>query len=96
MLHEQGFKCYGIDSSEYIIKKFKRNYKGNAIVKKGSFTKIPFKKNNFDAVICTGVLYYESKKNVKIGFEEMYRVLKPGGAARIYILSDLDYKYKKK
>lgn len=96
MLHKQGFKCYGIESSEFIIGKYKKKYRNNVIIKKGSFIKTVFKKEFFDCVVCTGVLYYSNKKNVKKGFEEIYRVLKPNAIARIYILSNLDYKNKKK
>ena len=96
MLNKQGFKCYGIESSEFIINEYKKKYRNNVIIKKGCFTKIAFKKEFFNCVVCNAVLYYENKKNAKKGFEEIYRVLKPNGVARIYILSNLDYKYKKK
>ena len=41
-------------------------------------------------------MYYDKKSNVKKGFQEIYKKLKIGGVARIYMLSTNDYKFKKK
>ena len=40
-------------------------------------------------------MYYDKKSNVKKGFQEIYKKLKIGGVARIYMLSTNDYKFKK-
>ena len=56
----------------------------------------PFNNNFFNSIICNGVMYYDKKSNVKKGFQEIYKKLKKGGVARIYMLSTNDYKYKKK
>jgi len=62
MLHEQGFKCYGIESSEFIIKKFKKKYKDNAIVKKEVLQKLHLKKIILILLFALGFYIMKVKK----------------------------------
>ena len=93
-LSKKGYSCYGLETSDFIIRRFRNKKK--FIVKKGNFIKLPFKDNFFNSIICNGVMYYDKKSNVKKGFQEIYKKLKIGGVARIYMLSTNNYKFKKK
>ena len=93
-LSKKGYSCYGLETSDFIIRRFRNKKK--FIVKKGNFIKLPFKDNFFNSIICNGVMYYDKKSNVKKGFQEIYKKLKIGGVARIYMFSNNDYKFKKK
>ncbi|OGE39387.1 hypothetical protein A3F00_02015 [Candidatus Daviesbacteria bacterium RIFCSPHIGHO2_12_FULL_37_11] len=67
----------GIDISNEALKFAKNN--GLRQVRKGSVTNIPFKENEFDAVVSIDVLYHKQVKNDLQALEEFRRVLKPGG-----------------
>ena len=56
---------------------------------------MPFKKEYFDAAISIGVFYYEEINGIKNGIDELHRVLKKNGIARIYLISNKDKKYTK-
>lgn len=67
---------YGIDISKQAIKKSMQKYP-RFNYKFGSITKIPFKDNLFDIIVCSEVI--EHVPNRKKAFSEMKRVLKSGG-----------------
>lgn len=46
---------------------------------KASVTKLPFRDESFDAVVCLDVLYHKKVKNDVLALREIYRVLKNGG-----------------
>lgn len=71
-------KVIGLDESE--AKQFK--YKGVRYIR-GNVLNVPFKDNYFDFVFCNGVLHH-SIDTLK-GIKEIYRVLKKGGSAWLYI-----------
>ena len=95
-LKNKGFDVYGIDNSSKAIDFI---YKKNKSLKnklfKCSFTNLPFKKEYFDAAISIGVFYYEEINGIKNGIDELHRVLKKNGIARIYLISNKDKKYTK-
>ena len=95
-LKNKGFDVYGIDNSSKAIDFI---YKKNKSLKKKlfkcSFTNLPFKKEYFDAAISIGVFYYEEINGIKNGIDELHRVLKKNGIARIYLISNKDKKYTK-
>lgn len=62
-----------------VLKQFKDKYK----FIRGSVEKLPFKKNYFDIVNCSGVIHHTN--NDKKSFKEIYRVLKKGGTAFIVV-----------
>lgn len=69
-------KTWGVDvSSEALKFARKRNLKRLYL---SSIMKLPFKKNEFDAVTCIDVLYHKKIQDTK-ALAEIYRVLKPGG-----------------
>lgn len=92
-LKKKRFDVYGVDNSLEAINFIKK--KDKSLDKKlfnCSFTKLPFKKNFFEAAISIGVFYYEDLENIKKGIDELYRVLKKNGLARIYLISNKDKK----
>lgn len=77
-LLKNGFKVKSIDlSDEAILLSKLRKIKA---IQKASITKIPFKKDTFDVVICTDVLgALQSDDDTKQAISEFYRVLRKGG-----------------
>jgi D-alanine-D-alanine ligase len=85
-LARQGFKnIYGLDRSNYLIKKAKKinlDEGLTAIFKEGDARKLPYPSAFFDSVMILGNSfgYFDSAdEDCKI-LEEVFRVLKPGGA----------------
>ncbi|MDC3203871.1 class I SAM-dependent methyltransferase [Candidatus Pelagibacter sp.] len=95
-LKKKGLDVYGVDNSSkainFILKK-NRSLKKKLF--RCSFTNLPFKNECFDAAISIGVFYYEDIDGIKNGIDELYRVLKKNGLARIYLISNKDKKYNK-
>ncbi len=88
------FDCYGVDFSENMIKeakKFvsKKNMKVN--LKIGDVTKLPFKDESFDYILCFSMLHH--LKDPEKGVKEIYRVLKVGGKAYISIWNKIQLKF---
>ncbi|MCB2199580.1 class I SAM-dependent methyltransferase [bacterium] len=55
-----------------------------------SMLELPFAAENFDSVLSVNVLNHGTKAEMQLAFEEVHRVLKPGGKASIVIISDED------
>ena len=90
---KNGCSTYGIDISEAaLISADKRSKATNVVIElsRSSFTNLDFMDNYFDAVFCDGALYYGDGDTFTAGLEEMYRVLKTGGVARIYTKNNHD------
>lgn len=81
-------QVWGIDIDKngvnFAQKRFRRK---NLHFKIGSALKLKFKNNLFDVVICTHV--YEHVINPKKLFDEIYRVLKPGGISYLAAVNAL-------
>ncbi len=69
---------YGTDISPQSIKNLKKNFPKGKFIKE-NITKLPFKKNRFDAVIVLDVLEHISPKNIFIALKEIKYVLKQNG-----------------
>jgi ubiquinone/menaquinone biosynthesis C-methylase UbiE len=95
-LKQKGFDVYGVDNSTEAIDFIKKKDKSlkNKLFN-CSFTQLPFKNNYFQAAISIGVFYYEDFESIKNGVDELYRVLKKNGLARIYLISNKDKKNTK-
>lgn len=83
---EAGAICYGIDLTERAIDHTSRRFqllglKSN--LQQGDAENLPFDDNSFDLVYSWGVLHH-SPDTVK-AVDEVFRVLKPGGQAKIMI-----------
>lgn len=70
-------KIYGIDVSNEALKFARVN--GLKLAKLASVTDIPYKDNQFDALVSIDVLYHKQVKNDLQALNEFKRVLKPGG-----------------
>ena len=76
------FDCYVLDFSKNMIKNAKESFKKNnlkAIFKQGELTKIQFRNNTFDYIICLASFHHLNKKEQDISLKEIKRVLKPNG-----------------
>jgi len=79
---KKDFDCYGMDFSKNMINNSKESFKKNnlkATFKQGTLTKIPFKYNNFDYIICLASFHHLKKKEQSTSLKEIKRVLKPNG-----------------
>lgn len=77
-LEARGFRnAEGFDLSPIALE-FCRQ-RGLTKVREGSITNIPFAENSFDIVISCDVVTDAGTDNEMTAFEELYRVLKPGG-----------------
>ncbi len=79
-LSEKGV-VYGVDFSEESVKFC--HERGLQNVQIGDVTSIPFEDNYFDVVVCLDVL--EHIDNDTLGAREIYRILKPGGVAILFV-----------
>lgn len=79
-------KVIGVDYSEdaLCISREVLSGLGNASVVKGDCRRVPFKNNSFDKVVCGDVVEHLSFDAGVNLFEEIYRVIKPGGLAIIH------------
>lgn len=76
----------GVDLTERAIHNTKLRFKSfglKSVLKIDNAEKLSFKNNSFDAIYSWGVLHHSP--NTEKCFEELYRVLKPGGFAKIMI-----------
>ncbi|MBL8006332.1 MAG: class I SAM-dependent methyltransferase [Ignavibacteria bacterium] len=78
---EYGFRLYGIESSEELIRAFRKNFPGSKIEKATTEGRINYPEDFFDYIFCFGVLHHIP--NVSFVLKEFHRVLKPGGIAII-------------
>ncbi|MBW2975518.1 class I SAM-dependent methyltransferase [Candidatus Woesearchaeota archaeon] len=97
-LAKKGFELYGIDISQHgldITKKRKDELKLKGIVlRKADMGKLPFKKDFFDAVICTSVINHARLNKIKDTFWEIERVLREKGIFVLQVLSPRDFTSK--
>ncbi len=78
VLEQRGFRnAEGFDLSPIALE-FCRQ-RGVTKVREGSITNIPFAESSFDIVISCDVVTDAGTENEMTAFEELYRVLKPGG-----------------
>jgi ubiquinone/menaquinone biosynthesis C-methylase UbiE len=80
---EPNLELYGLDLSEASILVAKKNLKGLAVdLRAGSVENTPYEDNFFNWVTCNSSMSYW--KNLRACFDEIYRILKPGGYARLF------------
>ncbi|GIX41883.1 MAG: SAM-dependent methyltransferase [Leptospiraceae bacterium] len=72
-------ELYGIDFSYEVIKNNQKRYPEIQFLFYEINTPLPFKDNYFDAIICWGVLHYNSEDIRNFLLKEFYRILKPDG-----------------
>ena len=75
---------------DFLLSESQRARKINLI--SALFTKLPFQSNSFDAVFSLfGTLYLTTSESKRVNIGEIARILKPGGAARLYPYYDRPY-----
>ena len=87
----KGHDVAGIDASATVIAKARLltdPSRANIDFSVGNFDEVPCGDSFYDAVFSDGALYYASAKYFRLAVDEIHRVLKPGGVARIYTASN--------
>lgn len=98
-----GFDCHGIDISAEMVETCKKRLRAAEFpdrvhLYQGEVEHLPFKDNEFDLVICIGVLGYLLRDEKAL--VEIKRIVKPGGyllvnLTNMYSSSDADYVWRK-
>ena len=85
------FDMWGVDRDQRSIEQVKELYpKLSRNFKIAELTKLPFRDDFFDHLICSAVLHFAKDKDQFLEmFAELVRVLKPGGSLFIRIASDI-------
>lgn len=81
-MHENGFDIRGIDASVTAVMKLKERLSVKNInipIEQGKFEQLPYPDSAFDGVICLQTLSHGLKENIKDGFGELARVIRPEG-----------------
>lgn len=81
------FSVVGLELSPYAIDRACPSVKSK--IKRGSISKLPFKQNNFDVVVCFDVIYYLTLKEVKKAIKNLV------GVSRDYIFFNSIYRHSK-
>lgn len=87
-LAKKGFDVYGFDISKSgieIAKEWLKKEKLKSKFKIGDMTKLPFKKEFFDAVISIQTIHHNRVSKIKKTIREIYKVLKPKGLILISV-----------
>ncbi len=80
---EPNLELYGLDLSDASILVAKKNLKRLDVdLRVGSIENTSYEDNFFDWVTCNSSMSYW--KNLKACFDEIYRILKPGGYTRLF------------
>jgi ubiquinone/menaquinone biosynthesis C-methylase UbiE len=90
-LNKERFKPYGIDHSPYAIEMSKEFLKMNncsAEVMNECATSIPYEDNYFDVCVESNSIHCNTTEDIEIIFNEIHRVLKPGGKFFGILVSD--------
>ncbi len=78
LIRQLGYEVFGLEPAPAMRRRAIENNPGTAIVD-GTVTHLPFDDGSFDAVISIEVLRYLHREDIVRSYEEMLRVLKPGG-----------------
>ncbi|MEM2924669.1 MAG: class I SAM-dependent methyltransferase [Methanocellales archaeon] len=91
-LARRGYKIIGCDFAFSALKELKQRGMEIAACE---ISKLPFKSNIFQAVLCYGVLQHLLKKGRELAIAEIHRVIKPGGRLFLEVLGREDMRYGK-
>lgn len=78
-----------------VVRNCRRLHVEDIRIKECSFTDLPYENGVFDAVVSLSVLHHAAVSDIKKGFREIYRVLKPEGTFLFDFLSVFDESYGK-
>ena len=88
---QQGAKAYGLDISDYLVKKARQNLKKEGIKAKlivCDARNVKFSDNTFDFAYTMGTIEHIPDPEVVV--KEIYRILKPGGRCIVGVPNKLD------
>lgn len=92
-LLKNGFFVTSMDCSSHCLELLRakaRRFEPRLNIVKSSFSGIPFPDAYFDGVLCNNAVHHELLKNIKLGLNEIHRVLKNNGLLILTTLSDKD------
>lgn len=78
VIHGFGFQVKGVEPSQKMLEHARKNFPDIEFVD-GISGKLPFADNSFDYIVDVEVFRYLNRIDVNQSYEEMFRVLKPGG-----------------
>ena len=87
-MDKNGFKAYGIDLSEGMLKEAKERYPQGKYMK-ADMTKIPYRDGLFDGILANCSLFHVPSELVGKALDEFKRVLKPGGKLLLILLEGI-------
>ena len=99
-LCEKGYSVTGLEPAEGMRERAKAK-NPNVNIVNGIATEMPFPDNSFDAVIAIELFRYLEEEDIKKGYQEILRVLKPGGFMIVtlvnkYALDGFQFSYQAK
>lgn len=94
--YNNNFDMWGVDIDSGSIEQVKELYpKLSQNFKIAELTKLPFRDDLFDHIICSAVLHFAISKDQFLDmFSELVRVLKPGGSIFVRMASDIGIENK--
>lgn len=81
-IHKKGFEVIGVEPSAEMLKLARENFPGITFAE-GISIQVPFPDNTFDYVVSIEVLRYLNPDDVAKTYNEIKRVLKPGGCFHV-------------
>ena len=72
------YSSVGLDVSPVMLEEARKKFPDKQLIEGSAFA-MPFQEDSFDAVICFHVIMHLNLKDTQAIFEEVHRVLKPGG-----------------
>ena len=100
VLNKKGYTMTGVEPAKGMRERAEQKNPGVEI-KEGVISKLPFADNSFDAVTSIELFRYLEAEDIKKGYEEIFRVLRPGGFMVVtlvnrYALDAFLFSYKAK
>jgi len=92
---KNGFRAYGLDSSETALsyaKRWAKHLNLDIRIVRADMEAIPCREGLFDAIICFGVISHGTMRKIEATLKEIRRVLKDEGTALLTFLDILDFK----
>lgn len=71
-------KVFAVDSSKKLLEIAEKKY-STVHFQLADICALPFSENFFDTILCTAVLHHLTAEEAVVAFNELHRVLKPGG-----------------
>lgn len=94
---KQGFKLYGIDYSKEMLRmaeQYARKFNFNVNLILTDVSCLPFRDSTFDYTISVATYHHlQTKESRRTAFEELYRILKPGGEAFITVWNKMQPRF---